>query len=122
MHSCGTDTTTPAHSDVTPASAFDKFVLQVNTERMRSMLLALGDVRVLLVSFANQLEQARRMESMDSQTRKEFVVATESLYIPIANRLGVWSIKAELEDLCFKVRMLIHTDHCSAWSFLKAFC
>lgn len=84
------------------------------------MLLALGDVRVLLVSFANQLEQARRMDSMDSQTRREFVVATESLYIPIANRLGVWSIKAELEDLCFKVRMRLHTD-CSA-RYFKAMC
>lgn len=73
---------------------------------MCSMLLALGDVRVLLVTFANQLEQARRMDCMDPQTRKEFVIATESLYIPIANRLGVWSIKAELEDLCFKVGII----------------
>eukprot|EP00892_Ulva_mutabilis_P012901 jgi/Ulvmu1/9984/UM059_0033.1 len=75
---------------------------QRNTERMCSMLLSLGDVRVLLVTFANQLEQARRMDAMDPQSRKEFILATESLYIPIANRLGVWSIKAELEDLCFK--------------------
>jgi len=74
---------------------------------MCSMLLSLGDVRVLLVTFANQLEQARRMDSMDPQSRKEFVLATESLYVPIANRLGVWSIKAELEDLCFKVRSMM---------------
>ena len=80
--------------------------MQATSEKFRMILLAMGDARVMLVVLARHLAQAKNLSSMDAQERKEFVLSTESLYAPLANRLGVWSIKSELEDLCFKVRLL----------------
>jgi (p)ppGpp synthase/HD superfamily hydrolase len=78
-------------------------VLQATTEKLRMMMLALGDARVMLAVLANHLAQARSLDSMPDKARKEFVLCTQALYAPLANRLGVWSIKSELEDICFKV-------------------
>lgn len=77
---------------------------QATVEKLRMMMLALGDARVMLVVLAHHLAQARNAGQMPARERKEFVMSTEALYAPLANRLGVWSIKSELEDICLKVR------------------
>jgi GTP diphosphokinase / guanosine-3',5'-bis(diphosphate) 3'-diphosphatase len=81
---------------------------QATTEKLRMMMLALGDARVMLAVLANHLAQARSLDLMPAKARKEFVLSTEALYAPLANRLGVWSIKSELEDICFKVSTAAH--------------
>lgn len=78
--------------------------MQANTEKVLAMLIALGDARVLLIKLASRLQQARSISKMPHGSRAEFVRVTQRLFVPLANRLGIWSIKAELEDLCFEVR------------------
>jgi (p)ppGpp synthase/HD superfamily hydrolase len=68
-------------------------------QQFLAMLLAMQDVPAVLIVLADRLQQLR-----DSRRPSE-AVAREALdvFAPLANRLGVWSIKAELEDLSFKV-------------------
>jgi HD domain len=77
--------------------------LQANTEKVLAMLIALGDARVMLIKLASRLQQTRNMRHLPPAGREECVRVTQSLFVPLANRLGIWSIKAELEDLCFEV-------------------
>ena len=61
----------------------------------------------MLIKLAGRLQLARQMQQMPSaQSRQQFLLVTEQLFIPVANRLGIWAIKAEIEDLCFQVRPL----------------
>lgn len=93
----------PAHSKFAFNHIQHAIPLQATTEKLRMMMLALGDARVMLVVLAHHLAQARNLECMPARERMEFVLSTEALYAPLANRLGVWSVKSDLEDLCFKV-------------------
>ncbi|MFN3417470.1 MAG: RelA/SpoT family protein [Caldimonas sp.] len=73
------------------------------TERVRKMLLAFSrDLRVVLVRLASRLQTLRYY----AQSKREcpLVLARESLHVfaPLANRLGIWQIKWELEDLSFR--------------------
>mmetsp|Transcript_3128 Transcript_3128/g.7675 ORF Transcript_3128/g.7675 Transcript_3128/m.7675 type:complete len:547 (+) Transcript_3128:755-2395(+) len=72
------------------------------SDRFKNMLLSMGDVRTVLIKLADRLHNMRTLGSLAPHKQRE--VAQESLhvFVPLANRLGVWSIKAELEDLCFK--------------------
>ncbi len=65
------------------------------------MLLAMADVKAVLVKLADRLDNLRTAPVGQSLE----VAAREALDIfgPLANRLGVWSIKAEMEDLAFQV-------------------
>lgn len=73
------------------------------SEALRKMLLAVvSDVRLVLVRIAEQLYRLRRAK--DSSRDEQCAVATETreIYAPLANRLGVWQLKWELEDLSFR--------------------
>lgn len=74
----------------------------MEADRLRTMILALVDVRVVLVKIADRLHNLRTLEALPSH--KQIGIATETLgiFAPLANRLGIWRWKAELEDLCFK--------------------
>ena len=76
---------------------------QQQTERVRKMLLAFsGDLRVVLLRLASRLQTLRFFAA--SKTACPPSLATESLQVfaPLANRLGIWQIKWELEDLAFR--------------------
>lgn len=72
-------------------------------ENFRKLLLTMSqDIRVVLIKMADRLHNMRTLGSM--APNKQFKIAGETLYIyaPLAHRLGLFSIKTELEDLSFK--------------------
>ena len=74
--------------------------LQAN--RLRQMLLTIAeDPRVVLVSLAHQICALRAGRNAVEQTRRAIGQETLDVFAPLANRLGVWQLKEELEDLAF---------------------
>jgi GTP pyrophosphokinase len=73
------------------------------TETLRKMLLAVvGDPRLVVARLAMQLVCARHAREEDATTRRRLALEIQELYAPLANRLGMWSLKWELEDLAFR--------------------
>ncbi|MDX1517645.1 MAG: bifunctional (p)ppGpp synthetase/guanosine-3',5'-bis(diphosphate) 3'-pyrophosphohydrolase [Woeseiaceae bacterium] len=73
------------------------------SEALRKMLLAVvSDVRLVLVRIAEQLYRLRQAKQHAAEVRTALAVETREIYAPLANRLGVWQLKWELEDLAFR--------------------
>jgi len=73
------------------------------TESLRKMLLAMADdVRVILIKLAERAVYLRSITKADEAVRRAAAVTTRELFAPLANRLGVFQIKWELEDLSFR--------------------
>jgi GTP pyrophosphokinase len=72
-------------------------------ENLRRMLLGLAeDVRVVLVVLADRLHLLRRAKHLPHARQQEIADDTRRVYAPLANRLGVWQLKWELEDLALR--------------------
>jgi GTP pyrophosphokinase len=73
-------------------------------EALRKMFLSMAqDVRVVLIKLADQVQWLRELASMqDAVAREDVARETLELFSPLANRLGVWQLKWELEDLAFR--------------------
>ncbi len=73
------------------------------SEALRKMLLAVvSDVRLVLVRIADQLYRLRQAKDKSTEERQALALETREIYAPLANRLGVWQLKWELEDLAFR--------------------
>jgi GTP pyrophosphokinase len=77
--------------------------VQSQAEILRKMLLALAaDIRVVLVRLASRTQTLRWLTDYDTPARAEIARESMEIYAPLANRLGVWQIKWEIEDLSFR--------------------
>ena len=69
-------------------------------ESLRKMLLAMvEDIRVVLIKLAERTQTMRHLSGASAEQQKLVAQQTRSLFAPLANRLGVWQLKWELEDL-----------------------
>ena len=75
------------------------------TERVRKMLLAFSrDLRVVLLRLASRLQTLRWYAASKQPCPPELAEESQAVFAPLANRLGIWQIKWEMEDLAFRFR------------------
>jgi GTP pyrophosphokinase len=73
------------------------------SEILRKMVLGMvEDIRVVLIRLASRTQTLRWFAKHDSEERRAYARETLDIYAPLANRLGVWQLKWELEDLSFR--------------------
>lgn len=85
-----------AQSDV---SANNKVYL----EGLRKLLLGMAeDVRVVLIKLAERVQIMRELKTMPDEAKRRMATETMDIFAPLANRLGIWQLKWELEDLSFR--------------------
>jgi GTP pyrophosphokinase len=76
---------------------------RAQAEALRKMLLAMvQDIRVVLLRLASRTQTLRFLASAPAEQRRDIARETLDIYAPLANRLGVWQLKWELEDLSFR--------------------
>ncbi|QGW64204.1 RelA/SpoT family protein [Lysobacter soli] len=76
---------------------------QAGNEGLRRLLLAIvRDLRVVPILLARQLARMRHAERLPEDERRELAMLTRDIHAPLANRLGIWQLKWELEDLAFR--------------------
>ena len=77
--------------------------VQSQTEVLRKMLLAMAtDIRVVVLRLASRLQTMRYLANHPGDERDDMARESLAVYAPLANRLGVWQVKWELEDLSFR--------------------
>ncbi|MBS4097206.1 MAG: bifunctional (p)ppGpp synthetase/guanosine-3',5'-bis(diphosphate) 3'-pyrophosphohydrolase [Sulfuricella sp.] len=85
------------------AAVQEEKAAQLQIESLRKMLLAMvEDIRVVLIKLAERTHALRRAAKADEETRRAVAREIQDVYAPLANRLGVWQIKWEMEDLSFR--------------------
>jgi len=84
-------------------------------ESLRKMFLAMvDDIGVVLIKLADRLHNMRTLGSMPYHKQVRIAQQTMEIYAPLANRLGIWQVKSELEDLAFRYLMPAEYAHITA--------
>jgi GTP pyrophosphokinase len=85
------------------ASGADSHQRAVQAENLRKMLLAMvSDIRVVLIKLAERTQALRFLTSGSESGRRAVAREVMDVYAPLANRLGLWQLKWELEDLSLR--------------------
>ena len=77
--------------------------IAVQSENFRRLMMALsGDVRVILIKIADQLQEMRHLDNLPALLQQRISIDSWHLYAPLAHRLGLYKINSELQDLSLK--------------------
>ncbi|MDP3511698.1 MAG: bifunctional (p)ppGpp synthetase/guanosine-3',5'-bis(diphosphate) 3'-pyrophosphohydrolase [Sulfuritalea sp.] len=77
--------------------------VKAQAEILRKMLLAMvDDIRVVMLRLASRVQTLRFLNARPGPLRDEMARESQLIYAPLANRLGIWHVKWELEDLAFR--------------------
>ena len=88
---------------LTKAAALGAAEVKTQAETLRKMLLAMSeDIRVVLLRLASRTQTLRWMTAHPGEARVETARESLEIYAPLANRLGVWQVKWEIEDLSLR--------------------
>jgi GTP pyrophosphokinase len=103
------------HFGLPPDWTPERGLESAQAEALRKMLVAvIGDVRLVVVRLAEQLQKMRSSKSAEAAIRRKLAIETREVYAPLANRLGVWQVKWELEDLAFRYLQPTEYKHVAA--------
>lgn len=73
-------------------------------ENLKKMFLAMAsDLRVIFIKFCDRLNNLRTLETLPPEKQKRIAQETLEIYAPIAGLLGIWRLKWQMEDICFKI-------------------
>lgn len=79
-------------------------------ESLRKMFLATAeDIRVVIIKLMDRLHNMETVSVLPDEKKKRIALETLELYAPLADRLGMWQVKAKLEDLAFPI---VHPEEC----------
>ena len=88
---------------LTPMAATSHHLEPAQAEALRKMLLSVvSDPRLVLARLARQLVDLNASKDGHAATRERLALETREVFAPLANRLGLWQLKWELEDLAFR--------------------
>jgi GTP pyrophosphokinase len=88
---------------LTPIAASSHHLEPAQAEALRKMLLSVvSDPRLVLARLARQLVDLNASKDAHAVTRERLALETREVFAPLANRLGLWQLKWELEDLSFR--------------------
>jgi GTP pyrophosphokinase len=88
---------------LTPVAAATHHLEPAQAEALRKMLLSVvSDPRLVLARLARQLVELNASKDGHAATRERLALETREVFAPLANRLGLWQLKWELEDLAFR--------------------
>lgn len=97
------DTVAKLVDGVTKLSGLRLGLEQTHAESLRKMFMAMAeDIRVVLIKLADRLHNMRTLYALPPEKQRRIALETMEIFAPLANRLGMYNLRRELEDLAFK--------------------